>query len=540
MDGETKIESGERETLDVSTLVRFPMNPRHVRDDDPKVIALAEDMKRRGQITDIIVRTVDDGDSWEVLAGNRRLVAARLAELTTLRAIIRRDLDQDDDALELCLAEQLQHEDLAPLEEADSLAQLLRTMPRGTSIAQLASRVGRAESGVRRSLALRNVADAVRAISPSIDLGALHALASLSDVAQERIAKRLVKVLEQEPRITRSIVSRIIDQENVTRSLRTVTWKLDDAELVPAAGACNVCPKRTGQGSLVDDVVAADDVCLDDACYSDKGAASQERALEQARAAGAKVLSKKEGERVLDHGRPKHDSDYVHEDERVTIGDKQVPVRNLLGAREGVKPVAIPDAETNGVTRAFMRRDVDAAVKEAKATAAARAKKKATAPADPKRAQAAASEKAKEALRERVTALALRRAYDYALGDGAKSTCAGLLRLIDDADPGELPPILERRGVTSSAKWSERAGQLTKLARPIAAKGDIAALVGILCEIAAARHLPHNHYAGDPDAVKAWGIDLPKITKEAESQLAAESASRTKAAAAPAKKGSKR
>lgn len=515
----------ESEVIAVANLVPFPRNPRSVSEHDPKVVELAAHMKANGQQEPIVVRTTDDGESWETLTGNRRRVAARLAGLEELRAEVRRDLDDDDDALRFCLSSQIQHEDLAPLEEADALFDLMFAMGPRTSTAELASAIGKSEKHVRDRLALRGLVAQIRPLAPRVDLGALHALASLSDVAQKRIAERLAKVLENKDRVSRSIVSRIIEQENVTRSLRTVPWKLDDAELTEA-GACNVCPKRTGQGALLDDVVAADDVCLDDSCYADKGAAQWEQAAAEQRKLGAKVLSSKESARVLDHGRPKHDSAYVSAEEKLPLGDKYMKTANLLAAA-GVLPTIAQDPETKAPVELYQRKDVDAAVKKAKAEHASKVAKKASKPAkpapiNPKRQAAEERERERERTEDLTTEMILGGAVT-SLTAGDLHPAVALMRMcmeqIHYDRDGEVLAVAHRRGIVKSRAFTEaRAASkgLEDLARKLAKAKDAAAMLGLYYELFVGSRLNV-----DDKALKAeLGIDRPAVRKEAAKRLA--------------------
>ena len=116
---------------------------------------LARSLQQRGLLQPIVVRR--HGDGYQLLAGERRLRAARLAGLDRLPAVVR----DAGDALEIALIENLQREDLAPLEEAEALAALIE---RHTySHRDIADLLGKSRPYVSNTLSLTRLPDAVKA-----------------------------------------------------------------------------------------------------------------------------------------------------------------------------------------------------------------------------------------------------------------------------------------------------------------------------------------------------------------------------------------
>jgi len=132
-----------------------PSQPRK-RFDDEALEALAESIRERGVLQPVIVRPTEDG--FELVAGERRWRAARLAGARTIPALLDRNLD-DAGSLELALIENLLREDLTPIEQAKTLAVLLEELK--LSGAALARRVGRSRSDLANTVRLLELPDEV-------------------------------------------------------------------------------------------------------------------------------------------------------------------------------------------------------------------------------------------------------------------------------------------------------------------------------------------------------------------------------------------
>jgi ParB family chromosome partitioning protein len=116
---------------------------------------LAASIKARGLLQPIVVRRMEDG--YQLLAGERRFRAAHLAGLDRVPALIR----EGDDTLEIALIENLQREDLSPLEEAEALAILIER--HGYSHREVADLLGKSRPYVSNTLALNKLPESVKA-----------------------------------------------------------------------------------------------------------------------------------------------------------------------------------------------------------------------------------------------------------------------------------------------------------------------------------------------------------------------------------------
>ncbi len=147
----------QRTVLTVVPLSAVQPNPEQPRKyfAEDALAELAASILERGLIQPVVVRKHEGG--YQLLAGERRFRAARLAGLDRLPAVVR----DDGDALEIALIENLQREDLGPLEEASALAALIER--HGYSHREVASLLGKSRPYVSNTLALNRLPDPVKA-----------------------------------------------------------------------------------------------------------------------------------------------------------------------------------------------------------------------------------------------------------------------------------------------------------------------------------------------------------------------------------------
>ncbi|MBI2053297.1 MAG: ParB/RepB/Spo0J family partition protein [Candidatus Sungbacteria bacterium] len=189
------VETGQEViSIPVRLITPNPYQPRR-RFDEGKLAELGASIKEHGLLQPVVVRFADkEKTRYELVAGERRLRACKLAELEAISAIVREDLSAED-ARELVLIENLQREDLTLIEEARSLAGLVEQY--GGSYSQVAERVGKSEAHVRTRTALLALPESIQDL---IDNGHLNAAqgAALLEIAEEaeqvRMAKRAVQL----------------------------------------------------------------------------------------------------------------------------------------------------------------------------------------------------------------------------------------------------------------------------------------------------------------------------------------------------------
>ncbi|HET7024865.1 MAG TPA: ParB/RepB/Spo0J family partition protein [Gemmatimonadales bacterium] len=268
-------------------LTALEPHPANRKQFDPaKLEELAASIRQVGVLTPLTVREHALG-RYQILAGERRWRAAERAGLTSVPCIIR-DVD-DDTALELLLTENLQREDPNPLEEAEAYHAWLDRHP--GQVKELAAKVGKSVTHVYSRLQLRSLSEEGKALVWSGWLPIAHAqlLARAGVEAQAEAVKRLANRREYGG-VPDSLTALAEDLLKYTRELSRATFPTADADLVPAAGACTACPKRSGCTDgmfpeLKEALVQLEsnvgsgrkklppDTCLDGACWAEKQAA---------------------------------------------------------------------------------------------------------------------------------------------------------------------------------------------------------------------------------------------------------------------------
>jgi ParB family transcriptional regulator, chromosome partitioning protein len=159
---------------------RTKMNPESLRE-------LAESIKVQGVMQPILVRPV--GDGYEVIAGERRVRAAAIAGLHEVPVIIKQV--PDSAALAMALIENIQREDLNPLEEAHGVQRLIREFH--FTHEQAAQAIGRSRSATSNLLRLTNLAAPVQqmVLDGKLDMGHARALLALSGAQQIQLGNRI-------------------------------------------------------------------------------------------------------------------------------------------------------------------------------------------------------------------------------------------------------------------------------------------------------------------------------------------------------------
>ena len=177
--------------LRLENLVPGQYQPR-TRMDEGALYELAESIKAQGIMQPILVRRLSSGTNdgkYEIIAGERRFRAAKIAGLDTVPVLVR-DVP-DASAAAMALIENIQREDLNPLEEAQGLQRLIREF--GLTHELAAQAVGRSRSAASNLLRLLNLADPVQTMlmAGDIDMGHARALLSLERATQITAANQI-------------------------------------------------------------------------------------------------------------------------------------------------------------------------------------------------------------------------------------------------------------------------------------------------------------------------------------------------------------
>ncbi|HEX3422157.1 MAG TPA: ParB/RepB/Spo0J family partition protein [Sphingomicrobium sp.] len=175
-DAQQARDRGSVREIEISRIRRNPNQPR-VQFDEDSLDELAESIRERGVLQPILVRPA--GDDFMIVAGERRWRAAQRAQLHTIPAIVR-DIDESTIA-ELALIENIQREDLNPLEEAEGYRQLIKR--HGHTQDGVAQLVHKSRSHVANLLRLLDLPEFVRKslLNGDISMGHARAVATASD-----------------------------------------------------------------------------------------------------------------------------------------------------------------------------------------------------------------------------------------------------------------------------------------------------------------------------------------------------------------------
>jgi ParB/RepB/Spo0J family partition protein len=295
----------------VETLVSIPLrkiapspgNPR-APTTDADVADLAASIKHDGVLQPLLVRSLGD-DRFEVVFGHRRLHAARLAGLKDVPCRVREHLP-DNVVARLQLVENMQRQDLHPLDEADGLLALHKI--HGLTIEQMVKQTGKGRTAIYARLKLVTLQDDARAAfrAGKMDAEVATLVARVPRGPQQTAALKVATEAQWDgtPPSYRKVRGELL--QRFTEGLKAAPFDITDATLLegisPQPIACTACPRRTGAAvDIFGDIVAGEhvqyghpqgpDVCTDPACYDAKKRAHLKRQADQLRAKGKTVIT---------------------------------------------------------------------------------------------------------------------------------------------------------------------------------------------------------------------------------------------------------
>lgn len=270
---------------------------------------LAESVKTHGVVQAILVRPVAANGKalghFEIVAGERRFLAAEIAGLEQIPASVRELTDEQ--VVELQLIENLQREDLHAMHEAESYDELVHKF--GHSVDELFPRIGKSRSYVYGRMKLL-------ALSPKARKSFYEGLLSTS--VAEKLARVPSHKLQDEalPELTgtkyrdghpmsfREAADFI--EENLMLELKDAPFDVADPEL-NNAGPCSKCPKRTGNAPDLFNDIKNGDVCTDVVCFNAKTRAWGQRRVAEAKDQSINVISGTAAKKIAPHGLERDD-----------------------------------------------------------------------------------------------------------------------------------------------------------------------------------------------------------------------------------------
>ena len=243
-------------TLPIDALAPGRYQPRKTMD-DAKLAELAESIRAQGVIQPIVVRDLG-GRSYEIIAGERRWRASRLAGLAEIPVVVR-EVD-DRTVVAMALIENIQREDLNPLEEANALQRLIDEFD--LTHAQAAEAVGRSRAAVSNLLRLLELPPEIRTLveTRALEMGHARALLTLAPQAAVALARQAAEhgwsVREVEHRVQQLAAGKVAD--NGGKAAKAVKGKPQadivalERDLAETLGTrVNVLHARGGKGRLV-------------------------------------------------------------------------------------------------------------------------------------------------------------------------------------------------------------------------------------------------------------------------------------------------
>jgi ParB/RepB/Spo0J family partition protein len=292
--------------LPPSSLLPSPTNPRK-HFDPAKLAELAESIKEHGVIQPILVRKwqvgmamppgktfgdMADMNAHEIACGERRWRASQIAGVATVPVIVR-ELN-DKQVLELQVIENLQREDVHPLEEAEGYERLLKF--HDYTADTLGDKVGKSRAYIYARLKLLALVPAARDLFYAGKLTASTALLIARIPGATLQMKAATEITtpdwQKEVMSTRRAAEHI--QNHYMLDLDDATFKTDDAELIKKAGSCDACPKRSGNDLLLAADIGSPNVCTDPPCFQNKRDANFLRLKTLAEQSGKEVVTGKE------------------------------------------------------------------------------------------------------------------------------------------------------------------------------------------------------------------------------------------------------
>jgi ParB/RepB/Spo0J family partition protein len=310
----SKDDSKRRIQMHESELRLIPLSEIKTRGTNPRTLfeeaklkELADDIKVHGILQPLVVRPVDG--QYELVAGERRLRAAKLAELTTVPATVRELTDLEAD--EIQVVENAQRVDLNYVEQADAFDRLRRV--HGLDVKQISAKTGKPAGYVNFRLQLVGLSPTVRKAAlernSALTPGYAALIAKINDHAsQDRFLAEILKGdYSNKPLKLKDAEQRLESTYQI--ALSKATFNTNDAALYPPAGSCGVCPFNT---TNLDRTIYKDkEICTKPTCFKEKEKRRFDQLAATAKDEGVVVISPKKAEAIFDKHQARAGRDHV-------------------------------------------------------------------------------------------------------------------------------------------------------------------------------------------------------------------------------------
>jgi ParB/RepB/Spo0J family partition protein len=328
--------NGRYKTIPLSSIRPSETNPRK-QFDKTALQELAHSIAEHGVLQPITVRTINvtDGFEYEIIVGERRWRASQLAKQETIACIVRNDLTNEQIELVQWI-ENLQRDDLTPIEEAEGYLKLIESHQ--VTVEEIADNVGKSKSHVQKMICLASLPKLMKAAVANGDVKVATAVL-FGRIRDSRIRVEAVKQffdakLKDVKASHTEIAMRLI--QTTTLDLSHAPFDPDDAEILPKAGSCSSCPKLSkNSADLFSD--APGNLCTDPTCYRAKLDAIWAVRKQAAEAEGQKVFTEAECAELYSNryrpGELSHEAGqkWLDLDETTWMNGKNQVWRKLLG-----------------------------------------------------------------------------------------------------------------------------------------------------------------------------------------------------------------
>ncbi|OWW18433.1 hypothetical protein AYR66_07615 [Noviherbaspirillum denitrificans] len=354
-------------TIPLACVIPSKTNPRK-HFDESALHELAESIRQVGVAQPILVRPLPTTESMidcvEIVAGERRYRASKLAGLQSIPAIVRELTDVQ--VLEIQVIENLQRQDVHPIEEAEGYDQLMRQ--HDYTAEQLADKVGKSKAYIYGRLKLCSLASEAREafFAGKINASIAERIARMPVLAlQAKATQEIVHNYGQpEPMSFRRAVEHL--QARYMLDLAHAKFAIKDAKLVSATGSCLSCPKRTGnQPEIYHDVDA--DVCTDPDCFESKVNAHNERKAAAAQKSGLPIYADgMEAYTKLRENNQVSAYDGLYKMDRLAKSSmSNTPIEDVIPADQLPKPVAYVKGNDGEIDAVYEKSAIQFALEKA-------------------------------------------------------------------------------------------------------------------------------------------------------------------------------
>jgi len=286
-------------TVPIGTVKESPHNPRK-HYDQKAIDELAASIKEKGVITPLLVRPLNGtgAGTYEIIGGSRRIRAAKDAGLAQVPILVRMDLTESD-ALELMIIDNLQQQDVHPLDEALGYEYLIKQyadelrknepkakLDMDATMKRIAEKIGKSTSYIYQRLKLNGLIEPVQKalfnneltpghailiarLQPPDQKRALEVCTAITSAPQTKFGHRDEAEAEEDGMISVRALAAWI-KEYVHVNVDSVAFDKTDAQLNPEAGPCTTCKKLVGNDPELHPEIKNKRTCTDHTCFRKK------------------------------------------------------------------------------------------------------------------------------------------------------------------------------------------------------------------------------------------------------------------------------